>query len=127
MRMRWVVEDYEALARCLDAGSRWIGDEAALAPGPLIRRLRRGLQVSQLELAKRAGVPRSLVARVESGGDAQVSSLRRLLGALGCGLVILPASRDLLAQFKNKAKEQRRSQREWERARQAHTPAVRPG
>jgi transcriptional regulator with XRE-family HTH domain len=116
--MRWVVEDYGALARLIDGANRWGRDETALAPGRLILRLRRGLQVSQLQLAKRAGVPRSLVGRVESGGDVQIGSLRRLLGALGCGLVILPASAGLLAQFKAKAKEKRRRDREWERARQ---------
>ena len=114
MRMRWVVEDYEALARLIDGANRFGRDETALAPGRLIRLLRRGLQVSQLQLAKRAGVPRSLVERVESGGDVQIGSLRRLLGALGCGLVILPASDGLLARFKAKAKEKRRSDRQWE-------------
>jgi len=116
--MRWVVEDYEALARLIESANRWSRDETALAPGRLILRLRRGLQISQSQLAERAGVPRSLVGRVESGGDVQLGSLRRLLDALGCGLVILPASEGLLAQFKAKAKEQRRQDREWERVRQ---------
>src|ERR1051326_4038945 len=90
MRMRWVTEDYEALAHLTDSGNRWSRDETALTPSRLILRLRRGLQWSQLQLAKRAGVPRSLIGRIESGGDIQLSSLRRLFGALGCGVVILP-------------------------------------
>lgn len=102
MRMRWVVEDYEALA-----------------PGRLVLRLCRGLQVSQLQLAELAGVPRSLVGRVESGGDVQLGSPRRLLGALGCRLVVLPASEELLSRFKAKAKEKRRRDREWKRVRRS--------
>ncbi len=35
------------------------------------------------------------------------------MGALGCGLVILPVSEEVLALFKAKAKEKRRSDREW--------------
>lgn len=116
MRMRWVVEDYEALAGLIDGANRWRQDETAVAPGRLILRLRRGLQMSQLQLARCAGVPRSLVGRVESGGDVQVSSVRRLLAALGCGLVFLPASEALLAEFKAKAVEKRRRDLEWERA-----------
>lgn len=115
MRMRSATEDYEALARLIEGANRLSREEAALAPGRLILRLRRGLQVSQLELAKRAGVPRSLVGRVESGGDVQLSSLRRLLGAINCGLVLLPASEEVLAQFKAKIKEKRRADREWTR------------
>ncbi len=117
MRMRWVVEDCEALAALIDGGNRFGRGETALSPGRLILRLRRGLQVSQIQLAKRAGVPRSLVGRVESGGDVQVSSLRRLLEALGCGFVILPVSEGLSIEFKAKALEQRRRDRQWEQVR----------
>ena len=116
MRMRWVVEDYQALARLIGAGNRWRGEETALSPGRLVLRLRRGLQVSQLQLARLAGVPRSLVGRVESGGDVQIGSLRRLLEALGCGLVLLPVSEGLLVGFKAKALEKRRRELRWERA-----------
>lgn len=115
--MRWVVEDYEALASLFDAAHRCGRQEIVFAPGRLIQRLRRGLQWSQLQLAKRAGMPRSLIGRVESGGDARLSSLRRLLGALGCELVVLPASETLLARFKTKALEQRRLDRQWKRVR----------
>jgi transcriptional regulator with XRE-family HTH domain len=68
-------------------------------------------------LAERAGVARSLVGRVESGGDVQVGSLRRLLGALGCGVVVLPVSEAMYLEFKAKALEKRRREREWERVR----------
>lgn len=124
--MRWVVEDYAALARLFESANRWGRDETARAPGRLILRLRRGLQISQLQLAERAGLSRSLVERVESEGDVQLGSLRRLLEALGCGLVILPVSETLLARFQAKAEEQRRRAREWKRVcRRLRTSAAR--
>lgn len=115
--MRWVREDYEALADFMQAANRWGGDETALSPGKLVRRLRRGLRVSQRQLAAQSGVARSLVARLESGGDVSVGSLKRLLEALGCGLIVLPASAPLLERFRSQAKEERRIDREWNRMR----------
>jgi len=126
MRLRWVDEDYEALAGLLDGGNGWGRDETALAPGRLVLRLRRGLQMSQLQLAKRAGVHRSLVARVESGGDVQVGSLRRLLGSLGCGFVLLPVSEELCAWFKAEALKKRRRDEDWERACRNHAAVTSP-
>lgn len=115
MRMCWVREDYAALARALDAARRARADQAELAPGELVRRLRRGLQWSQRQLAKRAGMPRSLIGRVESGGQVELGSLRRLLSALGCELLVLPASEELLAHFRAKARERHRRDREFVR------------
>lgn len=65
----------------------------------------------------RAGVPRSLLARLEAGGDVQVSSLKRLLGALGCGFILLPISLKLLSDHKEKAEEERLRDIEWEQVR----------
>ena len=113
--MRWVVEDYDALARLLEAARPWSDDETAREPGRLILRLRSGLQWSQAELAKRSGVSRSLVARAEAGGDLQLGSLRRLFAALGCSLVILPVSPELHSRFNalaeaEKLRDQKRAQ-----------------
>ncbi|MDE2293391.1 MAG: helix-turn-helix transcriptional regulator [Elusimicrobia bacterium] len=93
----------------------------------MLRRLRRGLRVSQRELARRAGVPRSMVERVERGGDALLSTLRRLFEALGCGLTVLPVSEPLRAGFEEKAREKRRSERELRRVcRKLGLPAPTP-
>ena len=115
MRMRWVQEDYEVLWRLLEAGAPERRQQAPLAPGELILRLRRGLQVSQLQLAQKAGISRSLVARLEAGGDVQIASLKRLFQALSCDLVILPCSQPLREFFKARALQKRRAYQQWER------------
>ncbi|MEW2441563.1 GNAT family N-acetyltransferase [Micromonospora marina] len=53
--------------------------------GDLIRRLRRRADLSQRELAARAGVPQPTIARIESGrtGDPQYRTIERLVQALG--------------------------------------------
>jgi hypothetical protein len=55
-------------------------------------RKRRGL--TQAQLARKAGVARSLIARVEAGGDVRLSTLRAIFDALGFGLLMLPAAGD---------------------------------
>ena len=48
-----------------------------------LRRLRRAAGLSQAELARRAGVSQSLIARIESGSvNPRLSTLRRILSAL---------------------------------------------
>ncbi|MBI3548530.1 MAG: hypothetical protein HY078_05705 [Elusimicrobia bacterium] len=107
MRMCWVVEDYELLARLLASGAAWNGEETSANPGRLVLRLRRGLQLSQRRLSELSGVPRSLIIRTEAGRDIQISSLRRLLKGMGCGLAVLPVSEARLKEFEAKAMERR--------------------
>jgi transcriptional regulator with XRE-family HTH domain len=64
---------------------------AHLPPHALIRALRAALHMTQSQLAKRAGLPQSHLARIESGKvDIQISTLRKLLGALFCGMLVAP-------------------------------------
>jgi transcriptional regulator with XRE-family HTH domain len=58
-----------------------------------LRQLRQSAQLSQAELGARAGVPRVTLARMEnaSQGDMSVSTLLRLLTALGQELLVRPA------------------------------------
>ena len=58
----------------------------------LLRDARRDAGLSQEELARRAGVARTTVARMEnlSKGDMSVSALVRLLEAAGCDLKVVP-------------------------------------
>ncbi|MBI4374938.1 MAG: helix-turn-helix domain-containing protein [Elusimicrobia bacterium] len=112
--MKWVVEDYQKICLLFESGGRWTQDEAARKPGRLIARLRRGLQLSQLQLARKSGVAQSLVSRIESGRDVRLSTLQRLLEALGCGLVLLPASEELSALFKAQAEQQRVNDEKWQ-------------
>ena len=47
-------------------------------------------RLTQAELAARAGVQQSLVARVERGRDVRLSTMRRLYQALGYRMLIVP-------------------------------------
>ncbi len=59
--------------------------------GGLIKTIREQLGMSQKTMAKRAGVPQSTVSRVEQGkNDIHLSTLRKILAAISCDLVIAP-------------------------------------
>jgi transcriptional regulator with XRE-family HTH domain len=51
---------------------------------PGLRRLRTLAALSQADLAERAGVQRQTINRLEHGGDAQPSTVRKLAAALNC-------------------------------------------
>ena len=60
-----------------------LSPEAVLAElGQRVERRRLGLGMTQAEAAKRSGLGKRTVERIEAGGDTQVSSLVRLLGVL---------------------------------------------
>ncbi len=58
----------------------------------LLQSARKQARLTQAELAERAGVARTTVARMEnlSKGDMSVSALVRLLEAAGCDLKVVP-------------------------------------
>lgn len=62
-----------------------------VAPAQMLRQARRRAGLSQRELAERAGVPQSAVARLESGRVVpRVDTLERLLRACGSTLEVVP-------------------------------------
>jgi transcriptional regulator with XRE-family HTH domain len=64
---------------------------AHLPPHAMIRALRAALHMTQSQLAKRAGLPQSHLARIESGKvDLQISTLRKVLAALFCDMLVVP-------------------------------------
>lgn len=66
-------------------------DVGGLAPHEMIRLLRTRLHMSQAQLARRAKMPQSHLARIENGeGDPQWSTLRRIFEGLGCRLIVVP-------------------------------------
>lgn len=61
------------------------------APASLVMLLRVQLGMTQAQLARRCGMAQSQVARIEKGKvDLQVGTLRRLLEALDCRLIVAP-------------------------------------
>ncbi len=54
-----------------------------VVPLPGLKRQRILAALSQAQLAKRAGLQRGTVNRIENGGEAGVSALRKLSDALG--------------------------------------------
>ena len=67
---------------------------AAHPPAVYVRALRCSLRMTQAQLARRAGVATSNVASVEMGKvDPQVGTLRKLLDAMFCDLLVVPKAR----------------------------------
>lgn len=77
-----------------------------LAIGQLIPLIRRQLQMSQRTLAARATVQQSSIARIESEHlDPNISTLKKIVGAMGCDLVItIVPKTDLKTIRENQAK-----------------------
>jgi transcriptional regulator with XRE-family HTH domain len=95
--------------------------------GDTIAALRARLRMTQAQLAARAGLPQSHIARIESGrADVRVATLRRIFQALLCDLVILPRPlRDLDEAVEDRLKASARSRVEEAIHRMA--PEDRPG
>lgn len=77
-----------------------------LSVGQLIPLIRRQLGMSQRILAARAAMQQSSIARIESGHlDPKISTLKKIVGAMACDLVITIAPRnDLETTRENQAK-----------------------
>ena len=69
--------------------------------GPLIRTLRSSRGLTQAQLAKLAGISRTRLSVIESGAadNIEVSTLLRLVGALGARLTVERGSRPNLNQI----------------------------
>lgn len=79
------------LERLVDFGRKAPEGMEALPAHDLIRMIRSGLRMTQAQLAKRAGMPQSHLAKIETGKvDVQLSTLRRIFRAMSCELVLVP-------------------------------------
>jgi predicted transcriptional regulator len=63
----------------------------ALFPAPSLRRLRLAQMLSQEILATRAGVARSAIANLETGGKARAATIHKLAAALAVTIAQLQA------------------------------------
>ena len=70
-----------------------------LSLGPALRWLRIRLGLRQWQAAALARVTQSRIAKIERGRDLKLSSVRKLLAAYGCGLIVLPTSAQSLDQM----------------------------
>jgi DNA-binding XRE family transcriptional regulator len=78
--------------------------------------LRCRLRFTQDELAGKAGVAQSQISLIEGGGDALLSTWRRLYEAMGLELLLVPLSSASLDQLRRRA-EQGRPEGHWRRQR----------
>ena len=74
-----------------------------LSIGALIKFIRMQLGMSQKILAKRAGIPQSTVSRIEQGQrDTSLSTLKKVLGAVSCDLIVVPLLYDTIETIRYK-------------------------
>ncbi|MBI4370758.1 MAG: helix-turn-helix domain-containing protein [Elusimicrobia bacterium] len=67
---------------------------AGRAPHVVIKALRGELGLTQARLARRAGMPQSHLAKIETGTvDMRLSTLDKILGAMFCDAVLVPRLR----------------------------------
>lgn len=91
MRRRSLPMSDKLMARRLVSWGKKIPQAAELAPHVVIRGIRKALHMTQAQLAARAGLPQSHLAKIESGGvDVQWSTLGRILRAMNCEAVLVP-------------------------------------
>jgi transcriptional regulator with XRE-family HTH domain len=60
--------------------------------GSFLRGFRDRLRLTQQEMALKAGVDRSLIARIEADQDVRVGTLTKIVEALGCRLILAARS-----------------------------------
>ena len=85
------VTNCKALDRLVAYGKNIPEAADEFSPHAIIRRVRNALRMTQAQLAKRAGMPQSHLAKIESGKvDVQLSTLRRLFRAVYCEIIVLP-------------------------------------
>ena len=68
--------------------------KAEQTPQTLLRAYRAALRMPQKELARRAGLTQSHIARIEAGAvDAQWGTWKKLFDAMACDLLLVPKPR----------------------------------
>ena len=90
-------ETYESLEAIRDRVDQLLAGVEQTAPsfGVLLSRLREQRGITQQVLADRLGINQSTLSGVERREDVQISTVRRILGALGGSLELFAVFRDL--------------------------------
>lgn len=85
------VSSRKAMDHLVSCGKKVPEATKEFAPHVVIRMIRNALHMTQAQLAKRAGMPQSHLAKIETGKvDVQLSTLRRILRAMYCEAIVLP-------------------------------------
>lgn len=92
MRKRQLpISTQRVLDRLVSYGKKVPEGIEGLPPHSMIRLIRNRLHMTQAHLSKRTGIPQSHLAVIENGKkDIQLSTLRKILQALFCDLIVLP-------------------------------------
>lgn len=74
--------------------------------GHFIKCMRQNLKMSQQVLARRSGIPQSMISNVESDRkEPTIAALRKILDGLSCDLVLAPVQRESIESMRgNQAK-----------------------
>lgn len=85
-------------------GARALQAARGLSPGALIKMIRKQIGMPQEVLARKAKVPQSTISRIEKGlgSDPSLATLRKILQALECDLVILPILREHVSSIRRR-------------------------
>lgn len=84
-------------------GARAYQAARGLSPGALIKMIRKQIGISQEVLAYKAQVPQSTISRIENeNGDPSLSTMRNILQAIDCELVVLPVLRKSVSAIRRK-------------------------
>ena len=71
-----------------------VPERAVIDPSHMARALRSALRMSQEQLARRCGLPRAHIARLEAGAvDVRLATMRRIFAAMFCDMLVLPRPR----------------------------------
>ncbi|MFI5347441.1 MAG: helix-turn-helix domain-containing protein [Elusimicrobiota bacterium] len=92
-------------------------DAATHPPADYLRALRGSLRMSQVQLARRAGVAKSHLVAIEKGRvSPSVETLRKIFDALFCDLLIVPKARKKPTEaLAEREIERKREPRYWEK------------
>ena len=85
-----------------EGGKAWQAARG-LSPGVLIKMIRKQIGMPQEVLARKAKMPQSTISRIEKEqGDPSLATLRNILQALECDLVVLPVLREPVDMIRRK-------------------------
>lgn len=88
---RFTIADQKILDLLVSCGKKVPDPIQGLEPHVIIRTIRNAFGMTQAQLAERAGMPQSHLAKIETGKvDIQLSTLRKIFKAMDCAAMVVP-------------------------------------